>query len=186
MEISAGILGGLLSSSCCTIQLVLNSVSVSCAGFAVLDKFRPLFLLITFSSLAYKTYMYDVRVHKRIFRSLPTWLLAIALASSPHIVRFLNRHGNLSHKPLGSPLAFRVHGMKCEACANGLKNAIESLSAEGDIHADVLFEEGVVYVDGNKQREGLLEGIANVMEVRGYEIEPILTEKDDCKMPAQQ
>jgi len=73
--------------------------------------------------------------------------------------------------------------MKCEACANGLKNALEAL--RGDLQADVLFEEGVVFLvarvaatgtgvqeEGNESAANVLqaleEGIAEVMEERGY------------------
>lgn len=194
VELLAATVGGLLSSSCCAVQLFLNYLSVGCAGFAVLDRFRPLFLCLTFSSLAYKTVAYDVRLHKNPWRSLPTWLVAVALASVPVLVRRLNR-GGLYLGSLSSPsssllgnvpqrpvmLQYSVRGMKCEACANGLKNALEAL--RGDLQADVLFEEGVVFLVAGVARgveeergetaasvlQALEEGIAEVMEERGYE-----------------
>lgn len=195
VELLAATVGGLLSSSCCAVQLVLNSISVGCAGFAVLDRFRPLFLLLTFSSLAYKTVTYDVHLHKKPLRSLPTWLVAVALASAPVLVRRLNR-GGLSmgswssasslHGTAPRPvmLRYRVRGMKCEACANGLKNALEAL---GDLRADVMFEQGVVLLEAgvatateyhNSMTDGetatasvlqaLEQGVAEVMHDRGY------------------
>jgi len=196
-ELLAATVGGLLSSSCCAVQLFLNSISVGCAGFAVLDRFRPLFLCLTFSSLAYKTVAYDVHLHKNPWRSLPTWVVAVALASAPVVVRRLNRGGfhlgslsspssssllgNVPQRPV--MLQYSVRGMKCEACANGLKNALEAL--RGDLQADVLFEEGVVFLaagvaargtgfqeEGNESAASVLqaleEGIAEVMEERGY------------------
>ena len=195
VELLAATVGGLLSSSCCAVQLLLNSISVGCAGFAVLDRFRSLFLCLTFSSLAYKTVVYDVRLHKNPFRSLPTWLVAVALASAPLMVRRLNRGGALTLGGSSSPssldgrhvkgpvmLQYSVRGMKCEACANGLKNALEAL--RGNLQADVLFEEGVVFLMAGvatgvsgKGEEGetaasvlqaLEEGIAEVMDERGY------------------
>ena len=200
VELLAATVGGLLSSSCCAVQLFLNSISVGCAGFAVLDRFRPLFLCLTFSSLAYKTVAYDIRLHKNPWRSLPTWLVAVALASAPLLVRRLNR-GGLNMGSLSSPssswlgnvqqrpvmLQYSVRGMKCEACANGLKNALEAL--RGGLQADVLFEEGVVFLmagvaatatgvndergEGDESAASVLqaleEGIAEVMEERGYE-----------------
>lgn len=195
VELLVATVGGLLSSSCCALQLLLNSISVGCAGFAVLDRFRPLFLCLTFSSLAYKTVAYDLRLHKNPWRSLPTWLVAVALASAPVLVRRLNR-GGLSLGSLSSPssssllgnvpqrpvmLQYSVRGMKCEACANGLKNALEAL--RGDLQADVLFEEGVVFLvagiatargeTGEKETtasvlQALEQGIAEVIEERGY------------------
>jgi copper chaperone CopZ len=195
VELLAATVGGLLSSSCCAVQLLLNSISVGCAGFAVLDRFRPLFLCLTFSSLAYKTVAYDVRLHKNPWRSLPTWLVAAALASAPLLVRRLNRGGALTLGGLSSPsslqgrnvprpvmLQYSVRGMKCEACAHGLKNALEAL--RGDLQANVLFEEGVAFLVAgvatglNEEGEegetaasvlqALEEGIAEVMDERGY------------------
>lgn len=39
--------GGLLSSSCCIIQLVLNYTSIGCAGFSALTPYRHVFRAIT-------------------------------------------------------------------------------------------------------------------------------------------
>ena len=44
---------GLLSSSCCLLQLLLNLMSVGCAGFnTVLGPLRPFFLALSFGSFA--------------------------------------------------------------------------------------------------------------------------------------
>jgi hypothetical protein len=53
-EILGATAGGLLSSSCCVIQLALNAFGLGCAGFAALDRWRPLTLSLTFSSLLLK------------------------------------------------------------------------------------------------------------------------------------
>lgn len=212
LELAAATVGGLLSSSCCTIQLVLNSLSLGCAGFAVLDKVRPLFLALTFSSLAYKTWRYDIRVHRAPLRSLSTWLLAAALASSPAILRAVNRRrglaalmgeeldaaagpGKMTAKTQpapgpdgpaavqqqqvvvgsGGPLKFRVTGMKCEACGNGLRNALEAMGP--GVRVDVLFEEGVIYVGrgegaGRGERE-LEAAVMTVVDEMGYVCERV-------------
>jgi hypothetical protein len=48
MLLSLGALtGGLLSSSCCGIQLVLNYTSIGCAGFSALTPYRHVFRAIT-------------------------------------------------------------------------------------------------------------------------------------------
>jgi copper chaperone CopZ len=218
LELLAAALGGLLSSSCCTVQLVLNSLSLGCAGFAVLDKFRPVFLALTFSSLAYKTWRYDIRMHRSPLRSLPTWLIAAALASSPVVVRAINRRRGLAALVEGvpppqnpasasagvaaagkgaqqldqgrqqldqgqraaGPMKFRVTGMKCEACGNGLRNALEGMG--GGVRADVLFEEGVIYVErrGGQQKGGddedeedLEAAVQSVVEEMGYVAERV-------------
>jgi hypothetical protein len=45
------VLGGLLSSSCCVLQLALNALSFGCAGFSALTPYRPLFLAATAGGL---------------------------------------------------------------------------------------------------------------------------------------
>lgn len=211
VELAAATLGGLLSSSCCTVQLVLNSLSLGCAGFAVLDRLRPFFLALTFSSLAYKTWRYDIKLHRTPLRSLPTWLIAAALANSPAILRTVNRRRGLAalvQEPMVAtaatrakpqlalvpdapaatvqqqpppqsqhvgPLKFRVTGMKCEACGNGLRNALEAMGS--DVRADVLFEEGVIYVErggvGRDERE-LEAAVLTVVDEMGYVCERVL------------
>lgn len=47
------VVGGLLSSQCCIIQLALNAMSVGCAGFSVLSPYRPAFLAATTAGLLY-------------------------------------------------------------------------------------------------------------------------------------
>jgi hypothetical protein len=48
MLLSLGALtGGLLSSSCCVIQLVLNYTSIGCAGFSALTPYRHVFRAMT-------------------------------------------------------------------------------------------------------------------------------------------
>lgn len=207
VELAAAILGGLLSSSCCTLQLVLNSFSLGCAGrrrpgglrmlymcgliltsrfdqhqagFAVLDKARPLFLALTFTSLAYKTWRYDIRLHRAPFRSLPTWFIAAALAGSPALVRAANRRRGLAaaveaEKAQVVPIQFKVTGMKCEACGSGLRNALEATSP--GVRADVLFDEGVVYVEqeGGTGELELEAAVRTVFEHRGYTAERVPT-----------
>ena len=43
-QCTCAVLGGLLCSSCCIVQLLLNSFSVGCAGFAVLTPYRSALL----------------------------------------------------------------------------------------------------------------------------------------------
>jgi len=117
--------GGLLSSSCCVIQLYLNFFSLGCAGFAALDRFRPFFLFLTGTGLATKTYLYDYKIYNNILRSIPSWLIAIALSCSPHVVRMINQAGLAQDVP--SRYHYKVKGLKCEACANRLKRELEAL-----------------------------------------------------------
>lgn len=175
VEMGAAAMGGLLSSSCCVLQLVLNSLSIGCAGFAALDRFRPFFLGLTFSSLVLRTWYYDVRLKRAVWRSVPTWLLALSLAFSPHVVKYFNRAALHRAGALANTTTryrLNVSGMKCEACANGLKRELDGLP--GVAATSVLFSEGLVEVEGQEGQEGLegqdalLRRIQDVMDARNY------------------
>jgi uncharacterized phage infection (PIP) family protein YhgE len=54
-----GLLGGLLISSCCVIQLFLNLFGIGCAGLnTFLLPYRPLFISLTVISLTYSFIRY--------------------------------------------------------------------------------------------------------------------------------
>lgn len=188
LELLAASAGGLLSSSCCAVQVLLNTFSIGCAGFAALDHLRPFFILLTFSSLIYKTIVYDLRTYKQLWRSSPSWLVAVILTMFPTIMRHLNRGMGLRElimlsgslpceNKAASPtviLQYKVEGMKCEACANGLKLALQAL--QSDVRARVFYEKGIVFLirtqkgadqDVETARD-LERGVAQVMKERGY------------------
>jgi copper chaperone CopZ len=53
----AALAGGLLASSCCVVQLVLNIFSIGCAGFnTILGPYRWFFLLFALGGLGYSFY----------------------------------------------------------------------------------------------------------------------------------
>ncbi|KAF9179657.1 hypothetical protein BGZ51_006751, partial [Haplosporangium sp. Z 767] len=78
---------GLLSSSCCVIQLILNAFSIGCAGFSLLTPFRPLFLSLTLLLIIYTFF-------KHGWSSRATTLTVTAsliLALTPEMVSVVNR-----------------------------------------------------------------------------------------------
>jgi copper chaperone CopZ len=79
------LIGGLLSSSCCVIQLLLNSLQLGCAGFAVLIPWQPHFRTLTLLALAHLVYREGLSR-----RSLLTVVATVALMFSQDVVRFHN------------------------------------------------------------------------------------------------
>ncbi|KAG0371166.1 hypothetical protein BC939DRAFT_161901 [Gamsiella multidivaricata] len=77
---------GLLSSSCCVIQLVLNAMSIGCAGFSVLTPLRPIFGTLSFLLMAYTTYKYRLSS-----RTALTMAIALILTLSPEVVSVYNQ-----------------------------------------------------------------------------------------------
>ncbi|KAG0219170.1 hypothetical protein B0O80DRAFT_502201 [Mortierella sp. GBAus27b] len=77
---------GLLSSSCCVIQLVLNAFSIGCAGFSVLTPFRPIFTSISFLLILYTIYKYRFSS-----RTALTLAITILLTIAPEMVSVYNQ-----------------------------------------------------------------------------------------------
>ncbi|KAG0267518.1 hypothetical protein BGZ95_002830 [Linnemannia exigua] len=99
---------GLLSSSCCLIQLALNLMSVGCAGFSILTPYRPLFL--AFSSLLVLFNLFNYRWSPR---TAWTVALVVTLTTTPEMVAIYNQSsaGSLQRLPdtfLASPSAVRL------------------------------------------------------------------------------
>ncbi len=143
---AAAVAGGLLSSSCCTIQLVLNSFSLGCAGFSVITPYQSYLRAMTGTVLAYM-------IVKQGFnrRTLFTVMLSLGLMVSQETVRAYNQRSipgvawmqqilfskppnqtsaapsRPSPQPEGrSRITMQVIGIKCEGCALRLKNALMS------------------------------------------------------------
>ncbi|KAF8975551.1 hypothetical protein BGZ46_009051 [Entomortierella lignicola] len=77
---------GLLSSSCCVIQLILNIFSIGCAGFSILTPFRPLFTSLSVLLIAFTFYKYRLST-----RTATTLVIALILTASPELVAVHNQ-----------------------------------------------------------------------------------------------
>ncbi|KAG0344127.1 hypothetical protein BG004_004714 [Podila humilis] len=77
---------GLLSSSCCVIQLVLNAFSIGCAGFSVLTPLRPVFLGISFGLVLYTVFKYRLTA-----RTIVTLFITLGLTITPEMVAVVNQ-----------------------------------------------------------------------------------------------
>jgi hypothetical protein len=123
----AVIVGGLLSSNCCALQLLLNYMGVGCAGFAILAPFRLLFLAASAALLVFTTPSTLV-----IARSLQA-VIFCSLVLMPEIIGLYSRNGNpillfsSDYHSSYLSLLLRVTGMKCAACGERARSL--SLSA---------------------------------------------------------
>ncbi|CAM6088990.1 unnamed protein product [Calypogeia fissa] len=159
---------GLLSSSCCVIQLILNTFSISCAGFSVLTPYRPLFLCLTIFVTIASAREYGLLTR----RTLTTLLIASMLSASPEVVKIYNEggvdalkwewgNGNWNGK-VGELMVFELEmtGLSCQACANRVKLGIEK--AEGVVRCDIFLEEMRAVV---RSRPGAFEDEAQLEEL---------------------
>lgn len=147
---------GLANSSCCVVQLILNSMSIGCAGFAVLTPWRfPLLTLSsTFSLMAIQQ---NGGLINR--RSLVSVLALSALSLSPEIVKCINTNcwsrmwtsaigvttqildapaaADVKSNEIGQVITLHIRKIKCEACANNAKNALGAVP--GVLECSVFF-----------------------------------------------
>eukprot|EP01027_Heterolobosea_sp_BB2_P014857 GEZU01021311.1.p1 GENE.GEZU01021311.1~~GEZU01021311.1.p1 ORF type:complete len:222 (-),score=54.26 GEZU01021311.1:19-684(-) len=132
---------GLLTSSCCVIQLILNALSVGCAGFAVLTPYR--FHFTALSS------MFTIHaINKNGFGHRPTLVSALivgALSITPEIVALWNQNSSIFSKRRVDMLNkdvifhFTVKGLGCEACAKRVKDTVNAI--EGMDSSQVFFDQ---------------------------------------------
>ncbi|KAI7897238.1 uncharacterized protein EV154DRAFT_489413, partial [Mucor mucedo] len=117
-------LTGLLSSSCCIIQLVLNFFSISCAGFAVLTPYRHVLSSITVLLLSYNMYNNGLKNRQALF----SLLFSVAFMISPEVVKIVNHLPARINGSKGTVYyRFHLDGLGCEACANRIKNTLNQI-----------------------------------------------------------
>ncbi|CAG8553610.1 15854_t:CDS:1 [Dentiscutata erythropus] len=122
------ILCGLLSSSCCVIQLILNIFSVGCAGFSLLTPYRLVFL--SFTAILITTTIFQYGLLSK--RTLITIFISVLLSISPEVVSRYNQ-SNISSMPMSDYsnkqveiFVLQINGISCEGCANRIKNHFDA------------------------------------------------------------
>ncbi|CAE8647293.1 unnamed protein product [Polarella glacialis] len=88
-ELALAVLAGLLSSSCCILQLGLNVFSLGCAGFAALDCLRRPARALTVAGLSFRIATGGLRWALSP-RGAIVWLTALVLTFSPELLKYWN------------------------------------------------------------------------------------------------
>lgn len=139
------VVSGLLASSCCVVQLLLNALSLGCAGFSLLTPYKPWFRALCCMSVGQLVWrnglnrrvlatcaisaflmvseellsMYNTGAVGLILR---TKLLSIAGRQQPALPGESHTHVAYAEKTDNTELyQFLVEGVKCEGCALRLK-----------------------------------------------------------------
>ena len=129
---------GLLSSSCCLLQIMLNALSVGCAGFnTVLGPVRPYFmaLALTLQGLMWQAVFAEAAP---IEPALQSTALTLCLTFLPEALDAAMQASAVP--PAEDDLRLRVGGMGCTACSVKVKAALEGV--DGVSACTVVFEEG--------------------------------------------
>jgi len=136
---------GLLSSSCCALQLVLNLFNFGCAGFnTYLGPLRPAFLAITIT-LQFR--MWQLAVPNLSLPSTPDHYLPSLIISTamtlflsvlPELMDLKNKRSTMLHKEASGSVAahagplmevvLSLEGLGCVACTSAVLGAISKVT----------------------------------------------------------
>lgn len=149
----------LLSSSCCVIQLVLNLFSFSCAGFSVLTPFRPFLVVLTITVLSYTLFSQGLN-----FRTVSNVVFCVLLMQSQDIVDHFNQSGRALANVGTTHYLLGIDGMSCMACANRVKQTLETSLAVQE--AKIFFENASAIVTvtskGDKHAKHIVDLVHNL------------------------
>ena len=138
-SIAASVVAGLLGSSCCLIQLVLNTMAVGCAGFNKVlgGRARPVLRVLTACWLMC-LWAFALRKRRPVVSSalLPT-LVCLCLTLLPEAL-LLGGGRAMAPSLDGSErqLDLAVDGMGCEACESHVRSVIERSAGVVDSQVD--------------------------------------------------
>ncbi len=180
------ILSGLVASTCCIGPLVFSLLGLGSFGFAAtLEKWRPLFMAVTFGFLGL-AFFFTYRKREvtcedgtckvktagkaQIITLWTVAVLAVALAFYPQWGPALgigaSKTPGIQAIQASQTLQLGISGMTCEGCAQNVKNALVSVPGVAD--AEVNWEEGkaVVKVSNSVEKSQLKVAV----EKSGYKV----------------
>ena len=131
-----GLVGGLLISSCCLIQLFLNLFGIGCAGLnTLLLPYRPLFISLTIISLTYSFFRY--RPSKWHFTTIV--IFTLFLSFSPELLRIYNNQFSGNDITDNEVLIthWKITGMHCEACRSAVIQSLRKLNGVLSVNVDL-------------------------------------------------
>ena len=189
---------GLLSSSCCALQILLNALSFGCAGFnTVLGPLRPTFVAFTIVAqssswyVAYpRPYQWGVTAASTAFSTFLTLLpefLAWRVAKRQQMRQqdtFFDQKRDSDGRVLvcGTRLQFRLGTMGCSSCVSTVSTLLDGL--EGVVSHKVSLEDGLAEVilaeasssakilgSSDTKHDALGKDIAAKLEVAGFPAE---------------
>ncbi|KAL1503239.1 hypothetical protein AB1Y20_011295 [Prymnesium parvum] len=136
---------GMLSSSCCALQLALNTLSIGCAGFnTLLGPIRPMMMALTLSlQSAMWTMIISRRGSSHLRSSIAVSLSTTALMFLPEILHAWLHRSRVA-EDAADLLTIHVSGMGCTACTAKVQQMVEAV--EGVAKCDVHLETGVAQI----------------------------------------
>lgn len=177
----SAVIAGLLSSSCCLLQLgvnllaTFNIVNIGCAGFnKVLGPWRTHLRALTFAWLGYLWFgtlrSRDCCKPKR-GRLLCNTILCLGLSFLPELLRWSGGPAIAPPTEGAKVLKLKVDGMGCEACEAHVRGVMDRSSGVISSHAD--FQKGIAQVEIADNWNFNISTVLKMLENDGYEAEVV-------------
>lgn len=177
------IAAAILASSCCIGPLILAGLGIGSIGiFSSLEKYRPLFMIITFAFIGmafYLTYRKkkndeccDInKVKMDRIKKIALWAIATVAVG---LLLFPYAYGTFSKSPTVVPMndnlhqvVIKVEGMTCNACAQSISFAISKI--QGVMAVSVSLEKGEAIVGfDNTVKDIPTNGLLTAIKDIGY------------------
>ena len=161
-----GLFGGLLISSCCLIQLLLNLFGIGCAGLnTLLLPYRPLFISLTIVSLTYSFIRY--RPSKWHLTAIVTFTLLLSF--SPELLRIYNNQFERTNFTESEMMIthWKIIGMHCEGCRAAVIQALRKL--DGVVSVNVDLDSGQAKLTSRKMIQS--ETVIQAVQSAGFQAE---------------
>ncbi|MCR4289398.1 MAG: mercuric transporter MerT family protein [Candidatus Scalindua sp.] len=163
--LSGTIAAAILASSCCLGPLILVRLGMGSIGiFLSLEKYRPLFMIITFAFIGmafYLTYrkkkgddcceIKQVKMDR--IKKISLWVIAavaVGLMLFPYVYGHFGRSDSAT--PMSDDLqqvVIKVEGMTCEACTISINSAFSKIQGVSAVNVSLEKGEAIVGFDNN-------------------------------------
>ena len=163
--ITGTISAAILASSCCVGPLILAGLGIGSIGiFSSLEKFRPLFMIITFAFIGmvfyftYRTKKSDeccdinkVKIDR--IRKIVLWtitVVAVSLLLFPYVYGTFGKSDSaVQMNDDLQKVVITVEGMTCEACAKSINSALSKIQGISAVNVSLERGEAIVGFDNN-------------------------------------
>ncbi|CAF0989575.1 unnamed protein product [Rotaria sordida] len=153
-----GLIGGLLISSCCLIQLFLNLFGIGCAGLnTLLLPYRPLFISLTIISLTYSFFRY--RPSKWHFTIVI--IFTLILSFSPELLRIYNNQFSRNNIIDDQVIIthWKIIGMHCEACRSAVIQSLRKLDGVLSVDVDLETSQAKLITNNNINTDIVIQAV---------------------------
>lgn len=179
--ITGTISAAILASSCCIGPLILAGLGIGSIGiFSSLEKFRPLFMIVTFTFigiafyLTYRTKKSDEccdinKVKMDRIKKVILWVITIVvvcLLFFPYLYGSFGKSASVVQMNDDlQKVVITVEGMTCEACAKSINAALSKIQGVSAVNVSLEKGEAIVGFDNNLKdipENKLLTAIKNI------------------------